>query len=312
MAAINRLMAEHTAGDPMSPRKWTRRTTGKIARELHRLRICVSRRTVGRLLHALDYSLRVNRKQLGSNSSPDRNRQFTYITRQRRRFHRDGDPIISVDTKKRELVGNFKNPGAHWARTPVLVKDHDFRSESAGIAIPYGVYDVEANRGFVQVGVSHDTPAFAVHAIATWWRLDGCTRYAHKRHLLILADTGGSNGYRCGAWKTELQRQVCNRFGLTVTVAHYPTGASKWNPIEHRLFSEISKHWAGEPLTSYEKILTFLRTTTTTTGLTVRAILDRATYPTKDKAHVRALGDITVKPRNVLPKWNYTIIPQSA
>jgi len=305
-------MAEHTAGDPMSPRKWTRRTTGQIARELRRLRICVSRRTVGRLLHELQYSLRGNRKQLGADSGPDRNRQFTYLDRQRRRFRRRGDPIISVDTKKRELVGNFKNPGAKWARTPVLVRDHDFRSESAGIAIPYGVYDVQANRGFVQVGVSHDTPRFAVHAIATWWRTEGRAHYPRQQRLLILADTGGSNGYRCGAWKTELQRQLCTRYGLTVTVAHYPTAAPKWNPIEHRLFSEVSKHWAAEPLTTYEKILRCLRTTTTTTGLKVRAVLDRTPYPTNAKPDPHDLAAVALTSHKVLPKWNYTITPQSA
>ena len=305
-------MEEHTAGDPMSARKWTRRTTGQIAHELRRLRICISRRTVARLLHRLKYSLRVNRKQLGSDSSPDRNRQFTSINRQRQRFRRRGDPIISVDTKKRELVGNFKNPGAKWDRTPVLVKDHDFRSDSVGIAIPYGVYDVLANRGFVQVGVSHDTPRFAVHAIATWWRTEGRAHYPRQQRLLILADTGGSNGYRCGAWKTELQRQLCNRYGLTVTVAHYPTAASKWNPIEHRLFSEVSKHWAAEPLTTYAKILRFLRTTTTTTGLKVRAVFDRTTYPTKEKPDPHEVAAVALTPHKVLPKWNYTITPQSA
>lgn len=305
-------MEEHTAGDPMSARKWTRRTTGQIAYELRRLRLCISRRTVARLLHGLKYSLRVNRKQLGADSSPDRNRQFNAITRQRRRFGRRGDPIISVDTKKRELVGNFKNPGAKWDRTPVLVQDHDFRSASAGIAIPYGVYDVQANRGFVQVGVSHDTPRFAVHAIATWWRTEGRAHYPRQRRLLILADAGGSNGYRCGAWKTELQRQLCNRYGLTVTVAHYPTAASKWNPIEHRLFSEVSKHWAAEPLTSYEKMLRFLRTTTTTTGLKVRAVFDRNNYPTKEKTDPREIAAVALTSHKVLPKWNYTITPQSA
>ena len=305
-------MDAHTAGDPMSARKWTRRTTGQIARELRRLGICISRRTVGRLLHHLKYSLRVNRKQLGADAGPDRNRQFLAITRARRRFTRHGDPIISVDTKKRELVGNFKNPGAKWDRTPVLVKDHDFRSESAGVAIPYGVYDVQANRGFVQVGVSHDTPRFAVQAIATWWRTEGRARYPRQRRLLILADTGGSNGYRCGAWKTELQHQLCNRYGLSVTVAHYPTAASKWNPIEHRLFSEVSKHWAAEPLTTYRKILRFLRTTTTTTGLKVRALFDHHTYPTKEKPTAQELAAVALTPHTILSKWNYTIAPQTA
>jgi hypothetical protein len=304
-------MDAYTAGDPMSARKWTRRTTGQIARELRRLGICISRRTVGRLVHDLKYSLRVNRKELGTDASPDRNRQFLAITRERRRFTHRGDPIISVDTKKRELVGDFKNPGAKWDRTPVRVLDHDFRSDSTGIAIPYGVYDVAANRGFVQVGISHDTPRFAVTAIATWWRTEGRERYPRRQRLLILADTGGSNGYRCGAWKTELQDQLCNRYGLTVTVAHYPTAASKWNPIEHRLFSEVSKHWAAEPLTTYGKILRCLRTTTTKTGLQVRALFDHHTYPTKDNPTPHEVAAVVLTPHKILPKWNYTISPQT-
>jgi hypothetical protein len=312
ITAIERLLVDDTAGDPMSTLKWTRRTTGKIAQELGRVGIEVSRRTVGRLLHELHYSLRVNRKQLGTDSSPDRDRQFRYLTQQRRRFEREGDPIISVDTKKRELVGSFKNPGAKWDRAPVLVNDHDFPSDSAGVAIPYGIYDVQANRGYLHVGVSHDTSAFAVEAIAAWWGKDGRGRYPSSRQLLILADTGGSNSYRYWAWKTELQRRLCNRLGLTVTVAHYPTGASKWNPIEHRLFSEISKHWAAEPLTSYEKILKFIRTTVTTTGLTVRAYLDRAEYPTKQTVTAAEMAAVALTRHKVLPRWNYSISPQSA
>ncbi len=174
----------------------------------------------------------------------------------------------------------------------MLVNDHDCPSDSAGVAIPYGIYDVQANRGYLHVGVSHDTSAFAVEAIAAWWGKEGRGRYPSSRRLLILADTGGSNSYRYWAWKTELQRRLCNRFGLTVTVVHYPTGASKWNPIEHRLFSEISKHWAAEPLTCYETILTFIRTTVTTTGLTVRAYLDRAEYPTKQRVTVAAMAAV--------------------
>jgi hypothetical protein len=196
------------------------------------------------------------------------------------RFQRRGLPIISVDTKKRELVGNFRNPGARWDLSPRLVNDHDFRSDSTGVAIPYGIYDLLANRGSVVVGVSHDTSAFAAHAIAHWWRQEGSLRYPRSRQLLILSDTGGSNGARCRAWKTELQSQLADSLGLTLTVAHYPTGASKWNPIEHRLFSEISKNWAGEPLDSYQKILNFIRSTRTQTGLSVTAQLDRRNYPT--------------------------------
>jgi len=222
--------------------RWSRRTTTTIAEELAKLDIAVSPNTVARLLRSMDYSLRVNQKQLSTNSSPYRNLQFEYLAELRDRFQRRHLPIISVDTKKRELVGNFKNPGQRWESSPRHVYDHDFRSDSIGVAIPYGIYDLMENRGALVVGISHDTPAFAAHAIAHWWGEEGSTRYHGSRQLLILADTGGSNGCRCYAWKTELQAQLATTFCLTVTVAHYPTGASKWNPIEHRLFSEISRN----------------------------------------------------------------------
>ena len=274
-------MLEHdTAGDPITGLKWSRRTTGKITHLLQQAGIVISPNTVARLLHQMNYSLRVNHKKLSTDSSPDRDLQFEYISTLRSRFQRRGYPIISVDTNKRELVGNFKNPGARWDRSPRLVNDHDFRSDSIGVAIPYGIYDLPANRGSIFVGVSHDTPAFAAHSIAGWWNREGSDRYSRANQLLILADSGGSNNCRFFAWKTEIQSQLCNRFGLKVTVAHYPSGASKWNPIEHRLFSEISKNWAGEPLDSYQKILNFIRTTTTQTGLAITAYLDCAHYQT--------------------------------
>ena len=182
----------------------------------------------------MGYSLRVNHKKLSTDHSPDRNDQFLYLSDLRERFQRRGHPIISVDTKKRELVGAFKNPGTRWDLSPRLVNDHDFRSDATGVAIPYGIYDLLANRGSIVVGVSHDTPAFAAHAISHWWQQEGALRYPRSRQVLILSDTGGSNGYRCRAWKTELQSQLADSFGLTLTVTHYPTGASKWNPIEHR------------------------------------------------------------------------------
>ena len=239
--------------------------------------VVVSPNTVARLLHQMGYSLRVNHKELSTDHSPDRNDQFLYLGDLRQRFQRRGLPIISVDTKKRELVGNFKNSGARWDLSPRLVNDHDFRSDSTGVAIPYGIYDLLANRGSVTVGVSHDTSAFAARAIAHWWLQEGSVRYPRSRQLLILSDTGGSNGARRRAWKTELQSQLADSLGLTLTVAHYPTGASKWNPIEHRLFSEISKNWAGEPLDSYQKILNFIRSTRTQTGLSVTSTV--ATIP---------------------------------
>jgi len=257
----------------------------------------------------MNFSLRANRKNLASNASPFRDQQFQYISSLRHRFQRHGLPMISVDTKKRELVGNFKNPGAKWDRSPVPVNDHDFRSDSTGVAIPYGIYDLLANRGSVFLGVSHDTSAFAAHSIANWWKREGSLRYRRARKLLILADTGGSNSCRRHAWKTELQAQLSNPFDLAVTVAHYPTGTSKWNPIEHRLFSEISKNWAAEPLNSYQKILNFLRTTTTKTGLAVSAYLDRAHYPTGLEPDPLLFRSLRLRPHKTLPAWNYTITP---
>jgi Rhodopirellula transposase DDE domain len=257
----------------------------------------------------MDFSLRVNRKAIATDSSPERDQQFRYISSLRSRFERQGLPIISVDTKKRELVGNFKNNGVKWDRSPVQVNDHDFRSDAIGVAIPYGIYDLLANRGCVFVGISHDTAAFAAHSIAAWWQRQGATRYRRGRQLLILADTGGSNSCRTGAWKTELQTRICNAFGLTVTVAHYPTGASKWNPIEHRLFSEISKNWAAEPLDSYPKILNFIRNTSTSTGLVVSAYLDRRHYPTGTSPNRDQIRNLCIQPHPTLPAWNYTIAP---
>ncbi len=269
----------------------------------------VSANTVARLLYQMHFSLRVNRKQIATNSSPYRDQQFQHIGALRTRFQRQGLPIISVDSKKRELIGNFKNAGAKWDRTPVLVNDHDFRSEATGVGISYGIYDPPHNRGAVCVGISHDTPAFAAHSIATWWKREGSRRWGRAPQLLLLADSGGSNSCTSWAWKTEIQSQLCNPFHVTVTIAHYPTGASKWNPIEHRLFSEISKNWAAEPLDSYEKMLKFIRTTRTQTGLAVTAYLDRKNYPTGLKPPPQLISSLHLRPSKLLPRWNYTIAP---
>jgi hypothetical protein len=303
------LLENDTGGDPMTGLKWTRRTTDKVAVLLSKLRIFVSSSTVGRLLHQMGYSLRVNHKMLATDSSPDRNQQFEYIAELRASFQRRSHPIISVDTKKRELVGNFNNPGTQWCRSPILVNDHDFRTDSIGIAIPYGIYDLLANRGSIFLGISHDTACFAARSIARWWSREGLFRYPRTSKLLILADTGGSNSSRTYAWKTEIQKQLCNRFNLTVTIAHYPTGASKWNPVEHRLFSEISKNWVGEPLTTYEKILKFIRTTNTQTGLRVTAYMDHTTYETGLTPTTEDRHQLCIRPHDILPKWNYTIRP---
>jgi hypothetical protein len=293
----------------MTGLRWTRRTTTTITECLVAHGFAISPNTVARLLHELDYSLRVNRKAIATTHSPDRNQQFEYIADVRRRFQRRRWPIISVDSKKRELVGLFKNPGARWAREARPVYDHDFRSDARGIGLPYGIYDPVANRGTILVGVSHDTPAFAAHAIAHWWHCEGRPAYPGADHLLILADSGGSNAARCAAWKTELQAHVATAYGLQVTVAHYPTGASKWNPIEHRLFSEISKNWAGEPLDSYQKILNFIRTTRTQTGLRVSAYLDRRQYAKGLHPSSEQLQALRLRAHDTLPRWNYTISP---
>ncbi len=302
-------MEHDTAGDPMTGLKWTRRTTEKIARELAQFGgIEVSANTVGRILKALGYSLRVNHKKIASGTGPARDAQFQQISAIRDRFSRRGLPVISVDTKKKELVGNFKTPGAAWHKQAVAVKDHDFRSQGLGLAVPYGIYDIQANRGSVFVGASHDTPQFAVSSIEKWWRYDGCHRWSKAKELLILADCGGSNGYRCRAWKHELQ-QFSNRHRIKITVSHYPPGTSKWNPIEHRLFSEISKNWAGRPLDSFATIQNYISTTSTTTGLAVKAYIDPKTYAKGIKINVEQMNQLNIQKHDALPNWNYTFTP---
>lgn len=302
-------MKHETAGDPMTGLKWTRRTTYKIATELQSFGIQVSTRTVAGLLKKMGFSLRVNHKKLSGNSHPNRDAQFAHIAELRERCVAEQSPIISVDTKKKELVGNFKNQGSKWDREPVLVNDHDFRSEAEGIAVPYGVYDLRANRGTLFVGSSYDTPEFAVQCIENWWRHEGQQRYPNADNLAILADGGGSNGSTCRAWKFGLQRRLCDRYGVTVTVAHYPPGASKWNPIEHRLFSELSKNWAGRPLDSHETILKYARRTTTRTGLRVRARLVQKRFEKGIKITDVQMQELSIEKDEALPKWNYIISP---
>ena len=303
-------MKYDTAGDPITGLKWSRRTTAKIATELKAVGIDVSPNSVAKLLKMLDFRLRVNHKKLSSGSGPERDQQFGYMTELRQRFAQDGLPIISIDTKKRELVGAFKNPGTAWHQQPVLVNDHDFRSEAQGVAIPYGVYDAQANHGSVFIGTSYDTSEFAVESIEKWWRYSGKRRYPEANHLLILADAGGSNSPYRRLWKYTLQTQLCDRHHLSVTVTHYPTGASKWNPIEHRLFSEISKNWAGEPLTSYETILNRIRTTKTSTGLRVKAYLIQKKYVKGVKISNKQMKELVLEKHETLPKWNYTLKPR--
>lgn len=309
--AIERLLEHDTAGDPMGGLRWTRKTTAKVSGELSSAGIDVSPNTVARLLHQLGYALRVNHKKRAARGShPDRNQQFEYIAAQRRSFQRRGLPIISLDTKKKELVGCFKNNGTVWTRRAHDVFDHDFRSDADGMAIPFGVYDTVANHGHVFVGTSHDTPAFASDAVRLWWARDGRPRYKRAAEILILADGGGSNGARNHAWKLALQTKLADRHGLTVTVCHYPPGTSKWNPIEHRLFSQVSKNWAGKPLDSYETMLKYLRTTKTKTGLKVKATLIDRPYETGVKPDARDIAAINLRRHKTFPGWNYTIAPR--
>lgn len=310
IAEIEELLKYEAAGDPMTGTKWTRTTPQKITKILNSRGFTISRNTVAAMLLDMNFSLKANRKTMAMNSSPDRDQQFGIIEELRESFEASGNPILSVDTKKKELVGLFANSGRVWTREPIATNDHDFRSDAMAIAVPYGLYDVLANIGTVVVGTSSDTPEFAVHSIAKWWRCRGQYRYRGKRKLLVLADGGGSNGCRPRAWRYQLQANFADRYGLTVTVAHYPTGASKWNPIEHRLFSEISKNWAGRPLDSLETMLNYIQTTNTAAGLQVRAYLDTREYAKGVRISDDDMKALALEKRSELEKWNYTISPR--
>jgi hypothetical protein len=305
------LLEDETAGDPIRGTKWTRKTLRKLATGLKWRKFEAGRETVRRLLRRLKYAPRANRKRLSHKQDADRDRQMRYIARIRHAYEKAGKPVISVDTKKKELIGNFKHAGRTWRLAPREVLSTDFPSDAQGKAIPYGIYDVAHNAGFVVIGTSHETAAFAVNAIRCWWRREGRRLFPHQTELLILADGGGANGYRSGLWKWELQ-QFADQSGLTLRVMHYPTSASKWNLIEHRLFSYISSNWAGQPLTSYETVLKFIRTTHTAQGLCCKACLDATHYATDLKVSPEQKANINMISHKVLPKWNYTIRPHAS
>ncbi len=307
-------MEDDTGGDPVRGCKWTHKTTGKVAEALKPAGIHVSANTVARLLKQMNYSLRVNLKNMESGLSkpPDpreRNEQFRYISSQKKTYAAQGMPVISVDTKSRELVGRFRQAGRRWSREPVEVFDHDFTSDDEGIAIPYGIYDPLRNHGFVCVGATRDTAQFAVDSISAWWTHVGARQYADADRLLILADCGGSNGYRARLWKHQLQVALCDRFGLHVKVCHYPPGSSKWNPIEHRMFSFISNNWAAQPLVDYETVLNFIRTTRTATGLRICARLTKKDYPKGIKISDKQMQQVNLRRHTSRPLWNYSISP---
>ena len=307
-------MKDATAGDPVNGVKWSRKSTYRIAQHLKRMGIDVGADTVGRLLKQKGYSLRKNRKniEIPTGKPPDperRDRQFGYIRRQRRQYEAKGLPVISIDTKARELIGRFHQSGERWSAKPIEVFDHDFPSAAQGVGLPYGIYDTFRNDGFICLGTSKDTSEFAVDSIRWWWLRFGRHHYPYAQELMIVADGGGSNGYRTRLWKHQLQEQFCDRVGMKVRVCHYPPGASKWNPIEHRLFSQISANWAAHPLESYEQMLNLLRTTQTDTGLRVRARLNRKIYQKGIRISAVQMQEIQLKKACVNPEWNYTIEP---
>jgi hypothetical protein len=270
----------------------------------------ISHTTIARLLKEMGYSLKANVKRLSGSSHPDRDRQFQYIAVQKAIFQQAGLPIISVDTKKKELIGNFKNPGQEWCRDARAVNDHDFEQDALGKAVPYGIYDLMHNHGYVYVGQSADTPQFAVEVIVSWWREFGQELFPNADKILILADAGGSNGCRPRLWKQQLQEQLADQLGLEVTVCHYPTGASKWNPIEHRLFGPISLNWAGKPLETFEFMLACIRGTDTDTGLQVNAFLVEKVYEKGIKVAKEVMQALHIEWHSVCPRWNYTIKPR--
>ena len=310
-ADLEGLVEPTASGDPMSALRWTSKSVRHLAANLQRMGHQVSRQLIAELLAAAGYSLQANRKTREGSSHSDRDAQFRYINQQVRRFQAATQPVISVDTKKKELVGDFKNAGRQWRPKgrPAPVRVHDFLIPERGKAIPYGVYDLTRNAGWVSVGVDHDTATFAVRTIGRWWRKMGQPRYRRARSLLITADAGGSNGARVRLWKWELQ-QLADRTRLAITVCHLPPGTSKWNKIEHRLFSYISTNWRGQPLVSLAVIVNLIGSTRTATGLRVRCELDRGTYPKGQDITDAQMATLKLVPHRFHGDWNYTINPR--
>lgn len=309
--SLDSLIEPGTRGDPESPLRWTTKSTRNLARELTAMGHTISHSVVANILRSTGFSLQGNRKTLEGTQHPDRDAQFRYVNDQVREHHSAGQPVISVDTKKKELVGQYKNGGSQWrpSGNPERVKTHDFPDQQLGKAIPYGVYDIAADSGWVSVGADHDTAAFAVATIRRWWQAVGADRYPHAEKLLITADAGGSNGYRTRLWKTELAALAAEA-GLAITVCHFPPGTSKWNKIEHRLFSHISSNWRGQTLASHEVVVNLIAATITRTGLTVHAELDHAEYPKGIKIsdrQIRELESRAITRHDWHGEWNYTL-----
>jgi transposase len=309
-ARLKALVDPETRGDPMSPLVWTTKSTRNLASALTRMGHAVSDRTVARMLAGLGFSLQGNAKVTEGRQHEDRDAQFRYINDRVKEFLAAGLPVVSVDAKKKELVGDFKNGGREYQPkgSPVPVNVHDFMDKQLGKAIPYGIYDMAANTGWVSVGTDHDTSAFAVATLRTWWDTTGKARYPQAGQLLICADGGGSNGYRVRAWKIELAKLAAET-GLEITVCHLPPGTSKWNKIEHRLFSQITLNWRGRPLTSHQVIVELISNTTTATGLTVHCILDTGAYPTGVRYTKKDVDALPITYHDFHGTWNYTVRP---
>jgi hypothetical protein len=311
LSDLESLVNPVTRGDPMSPLRWTCKSAARLAEGLQSLGHAVSERTVNRLLHGLGYSLQANRKTIEGRQHPDRDAQFRHINRRVKAFQRQGQPVVSVDTKKKELVGPYRNGGREWrpGGEPEEVKVHDFIDKGLGKAIPYGVYDVAADTGWVSVGVDHDTAEFAVESLRRWWRNMGSRVYPQAKRLLITADGGGSNGSRCRLWKVELQG-FADEIGLSVSVCHFPPGTSKWNKIEHRMFCHITENWRGRPLVSREVVVNLIGHTTTKAGLSIRSELDENSYPTGREVTAEQLKGLSIRKDKFHGEWNYTLLPK--
>jgi len=313
LADLEALVDPATRGHPETPLRWTCKSTAKLAAALGERGHRIDARTVAHLLKEQHYSLQANQKTLEGTTHPDRDAQFGHINAQAAVFQQRGQPVISVDTKKKELIGAFKQGGREWQPVgcPVPVQVHDFPDHELGKGIPYGVYDVAANQGWVSVGTDHDTPAFAVQTIRTWWQRMGHARYPQADHLLVMADGGGSNGSRARLWKLELQR-LADDLGIPISVCHFPPGTSKWNKIEHRMFCHITENWRGRPLVSHEVIVNLIGSTTTQAGLTIDAALDAARYPRGVRVADAELEQVNIQPARFHGEWNYTIAPRTA
>jgi hypothetical protein len=308
--ALEKLLDSNTRGDPQSPLKWTCKSSRQLAEELERQGHRVTHPTVTQLLHDLDYSLQANRKTKEGADHPDRNEQFEHISRKVKAFQRRSQPVISVDAKKKELIGDFKQTGREWRPTgaPVEVRTHDFADPDLGKAIPYGVYDLANNNGWVSVGINHDTAEFAVETIRRWWQEMGGHAFPAATELLMTADSGGSNSHRSRLWKVSLQ-ELANQIGLKITVCHFPPGTSKWNKIEHRMFCHITENWRGQPLVSRSVVVNLIGNTTTRAGLNIKAKLDKKTYATGIKVTDEELAAVNLKKDSFHGDWNYSILP---